>query len=127
MKNAIKIKAIQRIAGIIALVAVMGFIVVSCGGGGGSGPTAAAKAFIAAVEKNDPKAMEKTATKDTVALMAMFGEKAASSLKEYGKITNTTEKIDGDKATVSLSFENGKTEEITLIKEGGKWLVNVSK
>jgi hypothetical protein len=126
MKNAITIKAIQRIVGIIALVTVMGFIVVSCGGGG-SGPTAVAKAFMTAVEKNDPKAMEKSATKETVAIMAMFGEKAADTMKEYGKITNSTEKIDGNTATVSLTFENGKTEEITLIKDGGKWLVNVSK
>jgi hypothetical protein len=98
----------------------------ACSGGGG-GPTAAAKAFVAAVEKNDPKAMEKVATPDTVALMAMFGEKASSSIKENGKITKTDEKIDGNNATVSLTFANGKTEEITLIKDGGKWLVNVSK
>jgi predicted negative regulator of RcsB-dependent stress response len=119
MKNTIKL------FGIIALVAIIGFTVVSCGGGGS--PTAAAKAFMAAVEKGDAKAMEKVATKDTVALMTMFGEKASSSVKEYGKITNTSEKIDGDNATVSLTFESGKTEELTLIKENGKWLVNVSK
>ena len=94
---------------------------------GGSSPTAAAKAFIAAVEKGDAKAMEKVATKDTVTLMGMFGEKASDSIKEYGKITNTTEKIDGDKAAVSLTFASGKTEELTLIKEDGKWLVYISK
>jgi hypothetical protein len=97
----------------------------SCGGG--SSPTTAAKAFMAAVEKGDAKAMEKVATKETVTLMGMFGEKASNSMKEYGKITNTSEKIDGDKATVSLSFENGKTEKLTLIKDNGKWLVNISK
>lgn len=125
MKNTIKLKAIQRITGIIALVAVIGFIVAACGGGGS--PTAAAKAFVAAVEKGDTKAMEKVATKNTVALIGMFGEKASSSMKENGKITSTSEKIDGDKATVSLTFANGKTEEVTLIKDGGKWLVNISK
>jgi len=95
----------------------------SCGGS----PTASAKAFMTAVEKGDSKAMEKVATKDTVMLMGMFGEKAADSMKEYGKVTKTAEKIDGDKATVSLTFENGETEELTLIKEKGKWLVNISK
>jgi len=97
---------------------------VSCGGGS---PTAAAKAFMEAARKGDAKAMEKVATKDTTQLMGMFGEKISDSLKDYGKITNTTEEIDGDKANVSLTFENGKTEDITLIKENGKWLVNISK
>jgi len=94
---------------------------------GGSSPTAAAKAFFEAAQKGDAKAMEKVATKDTTQLMGMFGSKVADSMKDYGKITNTTEKIDGDKATVSLTFENGKTEEVTLIKENGKWMVNISK
>lgn len=97
----------------------------SCGGG--SSPTAAAKAFIAAVQKGDAKAMEKVATKNTVELMGLFSEKAAAAMKEYGKITNAAEEIDGDTAVVSLTFENGETEEITLIKENGKWLVSIHK
>jgi len=121
MKNTIKLLAVA------ALVAVIGFAVTACGGGGGGSPAAVTRAFLAALEKNDVKTMEKTATKDTVALMGMFGEKAADSMKEYGKITNTAEKIDGDKATVSLTFANGQTEELTLIKDNGKWLVNISK
>ena len=120
MKNLVK--AALAITIIVSLV----LAVASCGGGGNS-PTAAAKAFMSAVEKGDTKAMEKVATKDTVALVGMFGEKAATSLKDYGKITNTVEKIDGDTATVTFTFENEKTADVTLIKENGKWLVNVSK
>jgi hypothetical protein len=112
----------RALIAIVAASLVLGMA--SCGGGG---PTAAAKAFITAVEKGDSKAMEKVATKDTVTLIGMFGEKAADSMKDYGKITGTSEKIDGDKATVSLTFANGKTEELTLIKENGKWLVYISK
>jgi len=118
----------KMIKGIPAVVIVVLLVLgmANCGGGGSS-PTAAAKAFMAAVEKNDTKAMEKVATKNTVALMATFGEKASDSMKKYGKITETTEKIDGDNATVSVTFENGETQEVTLVKENGKWLVNVSK
>jgi ABC-type glycerol-3-phosphate transport system substrate-binding protein len=112
----------------MALIAITAAsLVLGLAGCGGSSPTAAAKAFMEAAQKGDAKAMEKVATKDTTQLMGMFGEKISDSLKDYGKITNTTEKIEGDKATVSLTFENGKTEEITLIKENGKWLVNISK
>jgi hypothetical protein len=109
---------------IVAAAASLVLSMTSCGGGS---PTTTAKAFISAVEEGDAKAMEKVATKDTVALIGMFGEKIAESMKEYGKITNTAEKIDGDKAAVSLTFENGETEEVTLIKQDGKWLVNISK
>ena len=116
------LKATLAITIIVSLALAVG----SCGGGGNS-PTAAAKAFMAAVEKGDAKAMEKVATKDTVALIGMFGEKASESMKEYGKITDSTEKIDGDTATVSLTFDSGKTEKVSLIKENGKWLVNISK
>jgi hypothetical protein len=49
MKNTIRLKAIQRIAGIIALVAVIGFTVVSCGGG--SDPKSLAKQTYQAFEK----------------------------------------------------------------------------
>ena len=108
----------------ILIIVSLALAVASCGGGS---PTAAAKAFMSAVEKGDAKAMEKVATKDTVALVGMFGEKASESMKEYGKITDSTEKIDGDTATVSLTFDSGKTEEVSLIKENGKWLVNISK
>ena len=115
------LKAALAILIIVSLALAVG----SCGGGGS--PTAAAKAFMAAVEKGDAKAMEKVATKDTVALMGMFGEKASDSVKEYGKITDSSEEIDGDTATVSLTFDSGKTEKVSLIKENGKWLVDVSK
>jgi len=112
---------------VAVIAASLVFGMASCGGGGG-GPTAAAKGFYAAVEKGgDAKALEKYATKETAALMAMFGEKAKTSLAEYGKITDTSEKIDGDKAVVTLTFANGKTEDLTLIKDEGKWKVNVSK
>ena len=115
---------ILKMALIAITAASLALVIASCGG---SSPTAAAKAFIDAAQKGDAKAMEKVATNDTVKLMGLFGEKLSDSLKEYGKITNASEKIDGDKAVVSLAFENGQKEEIPLVKENGKWLVNISK
>jgi len=111
---------------VAVIAASLVFGMASCGGGGG--PTAAAKGFVAAVEKgSDAKAMEKFATKETAALMVMFGEKAKTSMAEYGKITGTSETIDGDTAKVTLTFENGKTQDLDLIKEDGKWKVSVKK
>jgi len=111
---------------IAVIAASLVFGIVSCGGGGG-GPTAAAKGFIAAVEKGDAKALEKYATAETAGLIAMFGEKAKTSITDKGKITSTSEEIDGNTAKVRLTFEDGDTEDLDLVKVDGKWKVSISK
>ena len=90
-------------------------------------PSAAARKFYEAIEKNDYNAMGQVATSETVQLMAMVGEKASGMVAAYGKITKTTEKIDGDKAVVTLTFANGETDTLDLIKVDGKWKVTISK
>ena len=114
----------RMLTAVITVLLVFG--VISCGGGKNS-PSTAARAFCAAVEKGDSKSMEKVATPQTVAIMSAFGEKGQKSMAEYGKIADTVEKIDGDTATVTVTFANGKTENLSLIKVDGKWKVNVSK
>jgi ketosteroid isomerase-like protein len=99
---------------------------VSCGGKASS-PSDAAKKFYAAALKGDAKAMEAVATPETVQMMVMFGEKAKTGLAEYGKVTDASETIDGDTAVVTLTFENGATDDIDLIKVDGKWKVTVNK
>ena len=112
-------KTLKRVL-IAIMVASVALGMASCGGGS---PTATAKAYVAAVVKGDTKAIEKVATKYTVTLIGTFGEMAAKQYKEYGKITKTAKEIDGDEATVSLTYENGETEKVTLIKDKDKWLV----
>jgi hypothetical protein len=90
-------------------------------------PSSAARKFYTAIEKNDVKAMEQVATTQTVQTMAMFGEKAKGMLASYGKITGTTEKIDGDTAVVTVTFENGESEDLSLVKDDGKWKVTIDK
>ena len=126
MKNTKKIFTVVRGLTIIALVAVIGFSIVSCGGGGGS-PSAAVRSFFTAVEKGDSKALEKVATEETAALIAMFGEKAKEGVTSNGKIKSTTEKVDGNNAVVTVTYENGETQDIDLIKVDGKWKVSISK
>jgi hypothetical protein len=92
-----------------------------------SSPSGAAKKFYEAAVKGDVKAMEQTATPETVQMMVAFGEMAKEGLAEYGKITGATETIDGDTAVVTLTFENGETDDMDLIKVDGKWKVTVNK
>ena len=102
------------------------FFIVGCGVLAES-PSSVARKFFAAVAKNDVKTMEKVASPEVVQLMGMLGEKPEESLTKFGKITNTTEKIDGDNATVTVTFENGETEELTLKKIDDKWKVTIEK
>jgi cytochrome oxidase Cu insertion factor (SCO1/SenC/PrrC family) len=102
------------------------FFIVGCGAIGGS-PSSAARKFFEAVAKNDVKAMEKVASPEVVQLIGMLGEKSEESLANFGKITGTTEEIDGDTATVTVTFENGEEEEVTLKKIDGKWKVIIEK
>jgi hypothetical protein len=121
MKN--MMKATLAAVNLLIVVSLL-LAMASCGGGS---PTAAVRAFMTALEKGDTKAMEKVATPETVALIAAFGEKATESMEEYGKITYGDEKIDGDKATVKVSFANGQSSDVDLIKVDGKWKVTTGK
>jgi len=112
---------------IIAMSLVIG--IVSCGGG--SNPTSVVRAFFATAEKGDTKTMQDLCTPETASFLGMFGEKLTESLKEASpdqfKITGTTEKIDGDTATVSVTTADGKTQDIDLKKVDGKWKINIKK
>jgi hypothetical protein len=90
-------------------------------------PSSAARKFYTALQKNDTKLLGQVATPETVQTMAMFGEKVQGMMQAYGKITSTTEQIDGDTAVVSVVFENGETEDLTLKKIDGKWKVAIDK
>jgi len=103
---------------------IIALLVSSCGGGS---PQASVQKFYNAVEKNDTKAMANVATEETVQLMAMFGEKAQTSVTENGKIKSMTQEIDGDKAKVHVTFANGETSDVDLVRVDGKWLVALGK
>ena len=111
-------KRVIMLAGVFCVLFVVG-----CGGGGS--PSSAARKFFDALVKNDVKAMEAVATPETVQLIAMFGEKASGMAAAHGKITKTTEKIDGDTAVVTVTYEDGETEDVDLVKVDGKWKVTI--
>jgi len=124
-ERGIEMKKLVKGVLVAVVAAALVFGMASCGGGGS--PTAAAKGFMAAVEKGDAKAIEKYSSAETAALIAMFGEKAQTSIKDKGKVTDTSEVIDGDTAKVTFTFENGETDDIDLVKVDGKWKVSINK
>jgi len=102
---------------------IVALLVSSCGGGS---PEASAKKFYSALEKGDMKALATVATPETVELMTQFSEKAQQSVAKNGKLVSATSTIDGDTAVVKMKFENDE-DELNLVKQGGKWLVTMSK
>jgi len=121
----------KRLLVLVCIVCVA--FVVGCGGGSGGGggggdsPSSVARKFYTAVEKGDTKGIEQTATAETAELLAMFGEKIKEGAAEMGKITDTAEVINEDSAVVTVTFDNGKTEDLKLVKVDGKWKVTVDK
>jgi ketosteroid isomerase-like protein len=112
--------------GMISLMLVIGFTVIGCGGGAGS-PSSVVKQLHTAIEKGDADKINELMTPEAASMILMFGEKAKGSITEKGKISKTEEKIDGDKATVKVTYDNGNEEEFELVKLDGKWKVSMEK
>lgn len=119
-------KKFLSLAGIIGLVLVIGFAVVSCGGKGNS-PTNVVKQLHTAIEKGDADKISELMTPEAAQLMAMMMEKTKGMLDEQGKITKTEETITGDTAVVKVTYDNGEQGEFKLVKTDGKWLVTLEK
>ncbi|MDR0639944.1 MAG: DUF4878 domain-containing protein [Spirochaetaceae bacterium] len=90
-------------------------------------PSSVAKKFHEALEKNDTKMLGQYTTPEAVTLMAAFGKKVQGMMASYGKVTEVTEEIDGDNASVTIQFENGETSNLDMVKVDGKWKVSVDK
>jgi ABC-type glycerol-3-phosphate transport system substrate-binding protein len=109
---------------VIAAALVLGLA--SCGGGGGgSGPSAVVKSFYAASGKGDAAAIDNLCEPETAKLIkGLLGNDAfKNQTLEKGKITKTTETIDGDTATVVVSFEKADDTPVNLVRIDGKWKV----
>jgi len=108
-----------------ALIAIFCMICILVGGCGSSSPSGVVKNFHAALIKGDWEAVGKYCTPETASFIAGFGSKAQNAAQSYGKITNIKENINGDKATVNVTYENGSSDDYDLILVNGKWKVHL--
>ena len=111
--------------GLISLILVIVLEVISCGSG--NSPTSVVKQLHTAIEKGDTKKIGELMTPEAAGMMIMMGDKARGMLASYGAITNTTETIYGDTATVVVTYKNGETSDFDLVKVDGKWKVSGDK
>ena len=127
---------ILRAAGIISVMLIIGLAVIGCGGGkGGNSPSGVAKQFYTAAEKGDVKAMTALMDPDSAQLIAAMAEKIEGTaenegsikknVREKGGIIKAEEAIEDDTAKVTLTFKDGSTENLDLVKIDGKWKVTI--
>jgi hypothetical protein len=112
----------KKLSGVIFFIA---FAITACGGG--NSPSGVVRQLYTAIEKSDTNKINEVMTSEAAPIMVMFAEKAKGMIEEQGKIVKTEEKIDGDTATVNVTFEDGSTEEFSLIKIDGKWKITLEK
>ncbi len=102
------------------------FIMVGCGG---DSPKKVAQKFHKALMNKDLNAVKDLCTERTQSLIMMsFSLMADDEVLEKAKKTKYTyeEIIDGDTAIVTYSVDGSKKGEvINLVKQDGKWLVDI--
>lgn len=103
------------------------FAALSAVGCANDSPTAVAQEFWKALENQNTRAMERVATPEAMAMINAMGDKIQPAIASFGRITNTTEEIDGDSAFVTLTFASGDEQVIDLIRVDGKWRVDAGK
>jgi hypothetical protein len=109
--------------------AILGFVlIVSCSN---NSPKSVAESFLKAMNKMDFEEAKKYGTDDTGKMLDMlsgFTKMMPDSAKKETKSEIVSEKIDGDKATVTYK-DDGKSEEqvLNLVKIDNKWKVAMSK
>jgi hypothetical protein len=111
--------------GLTSLILLIGFAFASCGGG--ASPTSVVKQLHTAIEKEDAKQINELMTPGAAALINGMLEKAKGSVTEKGKIKKTEETIDGDKAVVKVTYDDGQEASFDLVKVDGKWKVDLGK
>jgi len=102
---------------------IIGVAFINCGNVGGS-PSSVVRRYYAAIEKGDARALGQVMTTQGAANLTPFMSKAKDHVLALGKIVKTEEVINGNTGYVKVTFSNGKTEEIDVMKVGGKWKVS---
>jgi len=101
-------------------------------GCGSDTPSDVVKQYYSAVKKQDEKKiMQVTAGKTGELLVAFLKDESfKKQIAERGDVTIAEETINGDNATVKITYQEGgkeKKEDIKLVKIDGEWKVTLGK
>lgn len=112
----------------LSIFAALSILISSCGGG--AGPKETAEKFLTHINNFQFEEAKAYATEGTASLLDMVAGFAAMSEEKPEatafEILDVTE--DGDKATVTYKNQGAEeSETLTLVKQEGKWLVDMNK
>jgi len=103
----------------LLLVGLLSLALVTVGGcGGGDTPSKTVEKFFTAVDKGDSTTLEQVAGSGSGMLASPLGKMA---VMKYGMPKKYAHTINGESATVTVTYENGQTEQFPLNKVNGKW------
>jgi len=104
----------------------MCFLVISCGS---PSPSDMVKKYHDAALKGDVETVKKFVTPDAAALFALISsDQMKEATAKQGKIKKISHTINGDEATVTITYEKNEKEETTKMKKiDGKWLIASGK
>ena len=105
------------------------FLLAACGGGGDMTPTQVAEKYLTHLKKMEFDDAKKYGTEKTGAMLDLMSGMASMMPKsESTGFKILSEAIEGEKATVTYRGEGSEADEVvTLVKQDGKWLVDMSK
>ena len=96
-------------------------------GCGSPSPSRVVRDLHNAIERGNNKAIERLMTDQAASMVIMMGEKMQESLADLGRITTIEEEIDGNTATVTVTYASGQIAEFDLVRENGRWKVAFDK
>jgi len=98
-------------------------LVVVSGCGGGDTPSKTVEKFFTAVDKGDSATVDQVIGPGAGSMLTSpFGKMA---VMKDGMPKSYTHTINGNNATVTVTYGNGQTENFPLEKVDGKWLVRL--
>lgn len=104
-------------------------LLAACGGGGDMTPTQVAEKYLTHLNKMEFKEAKAYGTEKTAGMLDLMAGMASMMPKnENASFKISGETIEGDKATVTYRTDGKDADEtLTLVKQDGKWLVDMAK
>lgn len=117
----------MKTSSLFSLAAIL--LITACGGGRDMTPTQVAEKYLTHLNKMEFKEAKAYGTEKTAGMLDLLAGMASMMPKNENTAFKVTgETIDGDKATVTYRTDGKDADEsLTLVKQNGKWLVDMAK
>jgi len=113
----------KKAAGLISLILIIGTALAGCAGGGS--PSSVVRQLHTAIEQGDNKTITDLTVSEAAGVIIKMMQTLQQTYADTGGIAKTEQTINGDTASVKVTYKNGDSDNYDLIKVDGKWKVTV--